>query len=130
MNTELELTTNCLRCGAQCRRGTPDPKARAIVQSATTGFCPNCMITRFFLGIEVLRDSIQGTPERGDMVPARPGLGPEIFLDAGWRARALRPLMRDLLAHTQMPEDCINWIEVVGNWGMPWPKGREPKETQ
>ncbi len=36
MNTELELTTNCLRCGTPCRRGTPDPKARSIVQSATT----------------------------------------------------------------------------------------------
>lgn len=126
MLNELELTTNCLRCGTPCRRGTPDPKARAIVQSATAGFCPNCMIERFLLGISVLRDTIEGTPARGGgAVPARAGLGPEIFLNVEWREKVLRPVMRGLLAHTQMPEDCINWLEVVGNWGMPWPQGAD-----
>ena len=129
MNEELALNdvTPCLRCGTPCRRGTPDPKARAIRHSATTGFCPNCMITKFFLSIEVLRDQIEGTPARGDLVKARPGLGPEIFLNADWREKVLRPVMRGLLAATQMPEDAINWIEVVSNWGMPWPKGRGPQ---
>lgn len=88
------------------------------------------MITRFLLGIEGLRNLIEGTPPRGNLVAARPGLGPEIFLDATWRNQTLRPVMRALLAHTQMPEDAINWIEVVSNWGMPWPKGREPKPLQ
>ena len=83
------------------------------------------MITRFLLGIEVIRILIEGKPARGNIVAARPGLGPEIFLDAEWREKALRPVMRGLLAHTQMPEDSINWLEVVANWGMPWPKGHE-----
>jgi hypothetical protein len=126
----MGITSNCLRCGTPCRLGTPDPKARAIVQASKAGFCPNCMITRFFLGIEVLRDTIEGTPARGNLVATRPGLGPEIFLNAKWREKTLRPVMRGLLSHTQMPEDSINWIEVVGNWGMPWPKGHEPKEMQ
>lgn len=117
----------CLRCKVPLRRGTPDSKVRVIVQSATTGFCPNCMVTRFLLGIGPIRDIIGGTPARGG-IPAREGKGQEIFLDARWRAIALRPVLRGVLALTQLPEDSIDWIEVVGNWGMPWPKGREPKE--
>jgi len=115
MNGEatLNLTSNCLRCRKPCRRGTPDLKKRAILQSATTGFCPNCMITRFLLGIEPIRDTIEG-------------LGPEIFLDIVWREKVLRPVMQGVLAYTQMPEDAIDWIEVVRNWEMPWPKGRKP----
>jgi len=112
--------THCLRCAAACRLGTPDPTKRAIVQASAAGFCANCMITRFFLSIEGLRNLIEGTP-------ARPGLGPEIFLNAPWRETVLRPVMRGVLAHTQMPEGSINWIEVVGNWGLPWPHGQEPK---
>ncbi len=127
MTDQLEFTTNCLRCGARCRRGTPDPKARAIQQSATNGFCPNCMITKFLLGIEPIRDLIEGTPARGNLVAAREGKGPEIFLNSPWREQVLRPVLRGVLAHTQLPENAINWIEVVGNWGLPWPKGRGPK---
>lgn len=128
MNQELPLRVECLRCKVPLRRGTPDPKARSIVQSATTGFCPNCMITRFLIGIGPIRDTIEGTPARGGIVPAREGKGPEIFLNGEWREKVLRPVMRGVLAHTQLPEDSIDWIEVVGNWRMPWPKGREPKE--
>lgn len=113
----LGSASNCLRCGTPCRLGTPDPKARAIVRADKAGFCPNCMIDHFFGSIEVLK-----------MIIAK--LGPEIFLNAEWREKTLRPVMRGLLAHTQMPEDSINWIEVVGNWGMPWPKGHEPKEMK
>jgi len=113
----LGITSNCLRCGTPCRLGTPDPKARAIVRASKAGFCPNCMIEHFFGSIEVLKLTIAK-------------LGPEIFLNAEWREKTLRPVMRGLLAHTQMPEDSINWIEVVGNWGMTWPKGHEPKEMQ
>lgn len=115
MNQELPLRVECLRCNVPLRRGTPDPKARAIVQSATTGFCPNCMITRFLLGIGPIREIIKNK-------------GPEIFLNGEWCEKVLRPVMRGVLAHTQLPEDSIDWIEVVGNWGMPWPKGREPKD--
>ena len=118
--------TACLRCGAKCRRGTPDPNARALVQSAKEGFCPNCAITKFLLSIEPLVMLFEGTPARGN-IPARPGRGPEIFLDGSWREQALRPVMRGVVAHTQLPESAINWIEVVGNWGLPWPKGKGPE---
>lgn len=123
---ELPLQTKCLRCQRPCRTGTPDPKARAIRHSSTTGFCPDCMITKFLLSIEAVRNVIEGTPERGELVKSRPGLGPEIFL-GDYRTKTLKPILDAILAHTQMREDEINWIEVVGNWGMPWPKGRGPQ---
>lgn len=123
--SQLDLITQCLRCGRPGRRGTPDPKARAIRHSDSDGFCSNCMITKFLLSIEPIKDSIEGTPARGGTVAARPGLGPEIFLDGPWRENVLRPVLRGVLAHTQMREDQINWIEVVGNWGLPWPKNRK-----
>lgn len=111
----------CLRCGEFCRQGTPDPKARAIVHT-DKGFCPNCMITKFLLSIEVLRSQIEGTSKRE-------GLGPEIFFNSEWMNTTFRPIMARILAHTQMREASINWIEVVGNWGLPWPKGHEPHEN-
>lgn len=114
------MIVHCLRCDRLLQTGTPDPKARAIRVSSTVGFCPDCMITKFLLSIEPIADTINGTPRRD-------GLGPEIFLNEGWRERTLRPVMRSILAHTQLPEDSINWIEVVGNWRLPWPKGREPQ---
>lgn len=82
------------------------------------------MITKFLRSIQPIRDTIEGTPARGDLVPAREGRGPEIFLDEEWREKTLKPLMRAVLGHTQMPEDAIDWIEVVSNWGMPFP-GRD-----
>jgi hypothetical protein len=86
------------------------------------------MITRFLLSIEPIRDTIDGTPERGGIVPAREGKGPEIFLNSEWREKVLRPVLRGVLAMTQLPEDSINWIEVVGNWGLPFPKKHKPVE--
>jgi hypothetical protein len=121
---EFKPTVNCLRCGRVCRPGTPDPKGRAIRQ-ASAGFCPNCMITKFLLSIEPIRDLIEGTPARGDLVKARPGRGPEILF--GPEGVAAKKQIAVVLTHTQMRESEIDWIEVVGNWGLPWPKGREPK---
>jgi hypothetical protein len=126
----MSQIVNCLRCGTPCRTGTPDPTKRAILAAAKEGFCSNCMIEHFLLSIEPIANIINGTPSRGHkefLVPGRPGRGPELFLDAEWRERVLRPVLRGVLAFTQMPEDSINWIEVVGNWGLPWPKGKQPK---
>lgn len=131
-------TTECLRCQRKLRKGgTPDPNARAIRVSATTGFCPDCMITHFLLGIEPLRDTICGTPPRGCLHEGvmrvengRPGLGPEIFLDQKWREQTLRPVMTALLAHTQLPWEQIDWLEVVMQWSLPFPKSNDPKHAQ
>ena len=112
-------TTNCLRCGTACQSGTPDPTKRAI-RRAATGFCPACMITKFLLSVEPIRGLFEGTAHQ----PAK--LGPEMFLNQDWRETVLQPLMSGLLAHTQLPADSIDWLEVVSNWGMPWPAGREP----
>ena len=117
----LPKTVHCRRCGAKCQTGTPE-KARAIRRSAGEGFCPNCMITFFLLSIEPIRDIIEGTPARGSLVPARPGKGPEILL-----AAHIRQGWAHLLSHTQLRPDEINWVEVVGNWYLPWPKGHEPQ---
>lgn len=78
------------------------------------------MITKFLLSIEPIRETIDGTAKM-------PGKGPEIFLDAPWRETVLRPVMQSILAHTQLPEDAINWLEVVSNWGMPFPAGLHPE---
>lgn len=113
-------TTNCLRCGEVCRSGPLDTKKRAIRQ-AKEGFCPACMITKFLLSIEPIRDLFEGTAR----TPAK--LGPEIFLNDVWREKVLSPLMAGLLAHTQLPADSIDWLKVSSNWCDPWPKGREPQ---
>lgn len=88
------------------------------------------MITRFLLGIEAVRDCINGRREvviDGRVVMrAEPARGPEILFGGDY-IRVIRPVIADILRHTQLPETSIDWIEVVGNWGMPWPKGREPK---
>ncbi len=115
----MSTTTQCLRCKATCRKGTPDPKARAIVAS-DRGYCSNCMTERFLTSIEPIRNLINGTTKKK-------GLGPEIFLNEEWREKTFRPVMAAVLGHTQMPEDSINWIEVVSNWGMPWPDGKQPE---
>lgn len=111
-------TTQCLRCGEVCRRGTPDPSKQAIHQ-AQEGFCPACMIEKFLRSVEPIRAMIDG--DRG-----RKPLGPEIFLDHAWRETVLRPVLAGVLAHTQLPEDSINWLNVVAHWGQPYPPGREP----
>ena len=112
-------TTNCLRCGERCLRGTPDLSKKAIRQ-ASDGFCPACMIEKFLRSVEPIRALFEGTAQR----PAQ--LEPEIFLDAAWRDRVLRPVLKTVLSHTQLPEDAIDWINVVSHWGMPFPQGREP----
>lgn len=116
-NSQPGGTVNCLRCGRACRPGIADPKARAIVK-AREGFCPNCMITKFLLSIEPIRDLIEGTGKRD-------GLGPEILFCPG--GAAVRKQIGVVLEATQMRASEIDYIEVVGNWGLPWPKGREPK---
>jgi len=140
MNDQPELPgalARCLRCDAQCRLGVPDPKARAIRVADTSRacFCANCVVTRFLLSIEVIANLIEGTPQRGSeaagvIVAAREALGPEVFLNGEWMDKTLRPIMAGILAHTQLREDQINWIEVVGNWGLPWPKGHQPAPTE
>lgn len=119
MKPKTESTTQCLRCGQVCRQGTPDPTKKAIHQ-ATEGFCPDCMVEKFLLSVEPIRSMFQGTEQR----PAR--IGPEIFLDQTRRENLILPVLGRVLSHTQLPVDSINWINVVSNWGMPWPKGREP----
>lgn len=74
------------------------------------------------LRIEPIRDIIDGTPARGELVGARAGRGPELLLDQQWRESVLKPAMVNVLSHTQLRWDAINWIEVVGNWGMALPK--------
>lgn len=113
-------TTNCLRCGELCQQGAPDLTKQAIRQAAE-GFCPACMMEKFLRSIEPIRALFEGTPQR----PAQ--LQPEIFLDAKWREGVLRPVMKQVLAHTQLPEDAIDWVNVVSNWGQPFPQGREPQ---
>lgn len=130
----MNETQTCLRCKKPCRTGTPDPKARAIRHSSTTGFCPACMITKFLLSLEPVRDVIEGTPQRGSeasgvIVPARPGKGPEVLFDGPY-LNTLRPVIAGVLAHTQLLEGDIDWIEVVGNWGMPWPRSRRHRNAQ
>lgn len=108
-------TTNCLRCGEVCQRGTPD-KSKAGIWEAKEGFCASCMIEKFLLSVEPIRAMFEGTGQKGPMH------GPEIFLNKTWRNEVLAPVLTAVLLHTQMPADSINWINVVSNWGMPFPK--------
>lgn len=112
------MQTNCLRCGRTCQTGTPDPAARAIRHSATDGFCPDCMVTKFLLSIEGIAILINGDTHHA-------AKGPEILL--GPEGQAARSCVASILTHTQMRESEVDWINVVGNWALPWPKGRGPK---
>ena len=47
--------------------------------------------------------------------------GPEIFLNEEWREKTLRPVMAAVAAHTQMPEDAIDYQRLALNWNDPWP---------
>ena len=116
MQQELDLGTECLRCKTPCQRGKPDPKARAIRRSATVGLCASCMFTNFLQSIEGLERTISEK-------------GPEVLFGGGNDEfhTSLRQIVGRILYVTQMEEPEIDWIEVVSNWGMPWPKGHEPK---
>lgn len=118
---EVQSTTTCQRCHKPLRAGTPDAKARAI-RRAAKGYCANCVITRFLLQVEPIHALIEGTGKH-------PGKGPEILLggDNPQFQACLKGVMRTMLSHTQLREDEIDWIEVVGNWGMAWPAGQEPR---
>ncbi len=70
------------------------------------------MITHFLLSIEPIANTIEKR-------------GPEILFGGDF-IKVVRPLIANILAHTQMTEAEIDWIEVVGNWGLPWPKGKSP----
>lgn len=39
----------------------------------------------------------------------------------------VRPVMRGLLSHTQLPEDSIHWLDLVINWNEPWPADHAPE---
>lgn len=114
------MNTTCLRCQAPCQTGNPDPAKRAIRVADKAGLCANCMITQFLLSVTPIRAIIEGTPRH-------PGKGPEIFLNAEWTQDVLRPVMKGLLDHTQMPENAIDWTKVVENWKLPFPNKHQPK---
>lgn len=78
------------------------------------------MFQRLLVSVESIRDLINGTA-------TFPGKGPEIFLDNHWRDKVLLPVVKMVLTHTQLPDDAIDYIELVGNWGLPWPKNDEPE---
>lgn len=125
--------THCLRCGTPCRLAAPKAGAKIIQFATKAGLCANCMVTRFLLAVEPIAETINGTPARGDIVPARAGKGPEILL-GGSAARksdafhqAIRAITARILHETAMCEDQIDWLEVVSNWHTPFPKGHEPK---
>lgn len=115
-----ENTTKCLRCGEMCQQGTPD-KSKAGIWEAKKGFCASCMIEKFLRSVEPIRMMFEGTAQRAPMH------GPEIFLNEAWRNQVLAPVLTMVLLHTQMPAASINWINVVSNWGMPFPDPKRRK---
>jgi hypothetical protein len=109
--------TNCLRCGKPCRTGTPAPESQAIME-ASKGYCTDCMVTRFLLGIESVRNMVEGTPASGrDLVAARRGLGPQAF-----RLPHIQQAMNTILNWTQLSGTRVDWEQVIEKWNLPWPK--------
>lgn len=107
----MSASVNCLRCGTPCRVGTPKAESKPFRQAAERGLCPNCMVTSFLLSVEPVREKI--TKE-----------GPEIlFASDGFHHAFVKQFAAVLYAgNCQMNPDEIDWIEVVGNWGLPFPK--------
>lgn len=110
--------TYCLRCGIPCRTGIPDDTKRAIVAAEKAGYCATCITQRFLMALHdgVLIERLMDQH------------GPEIFLNEEWRERTFRPLMAAVAAHTQMPEDAIDYVRLAMNWNDPWPKAAEQLE--
>jgi len=69
------------------------------------------MVTCFLLSVEGIRDTIKKD-------------GPEILLAGQGFHRAVVNQFAAVLqaGKSQMLPDEIDWIEVVGNWGLPFPK--------
>ena len=112
----LPSTGKCLRCGIRCRvAGGSDPKARLLQLSETaTGFCINCGVADFMRSTPVLADII----ERNGVQGLR-----------HWTVQAqFAAVMK--AGGAQVVPDQIDWLEVIANWELPWPKPRGRRKTK
>ena len=107
----MSVAVKCLRCGTACKTGTPKAESRPFRQAADRGLCPNCIVTQFLLSVEPVRDKIAKD-------------GPEILFASDGFHKAFAAQFAAVLraGNCQMTPDEIDWIEVVGNWGLPFPK--------
>ena len=113
----MSQVVNCIRCGRPCKTDTPDPAKRQIRRTDHAAYCPNCVVTQFLLSVEPIRQTIEGSPARGGIVPAVPGKGSSVLLLPHIQEKIGR-----VLEHTQLSLAEIDWPTVVAQWDLPWPK--------
>ncbi len=109
----------CCRCGVPCRKMPGNPEARLLTHTTDDfGFCGNCAATEFLKGLAVIGDRSRFEKKPFD---------PECF-----RLPHVQVQFAQILttgnADTK-PEE-IDWLEVIANWHLPFPKLRRRKKRK
>jgi hypothetical protein len=98
-----------MRCHVLCRTGTPDEKARVFRVSATPdGYCVNCAATEF----------LKTTPPICELLAA------DRSKVEGLRLPHVQEQFGAMVAagNGQVDPKHIDWLEVIANWELPFPK--------
>ena len=111
----MSATANCMRCHVRCRTGQGDPRARLLrIAEGPIGYCLNCAVTEWFLSVEPLCDIIKRDGIEGLKLPHV--------------QQQFAAVMRAGFA--QATPDQIDWLEVVANWDLPFPKKKSRKSKK
>lgn len=103
-------TTNCARCGVRCVKQKGNAEARLLkFTTSDFGLCVNCGITAFLKSLDVIAS------------PGRNGkpFDPECFRLPHIQ-RQFAPVLSAGKADARIEE--IDWLEVIANWELPFPK--------
>jgi len=105
---ELEIKTQCPRCGRLCLSGKSDnPEARPF-RRAEEGLCGDCAVTHFLMCPEM-------EPMKNNLLNAG--------LDALKNLNIQEVFESMLLAgKSELTMEEINWENVINNWDLPFPR--------
>lgn len=117
--------TKCARCAIPCRKQPGNPEARLLKHTTSDfGYCANCAATEFFQGLDVVKyaggyDSATGRAKK-------------LFEPACFRLERVQQLFASILAAGQADAnpDEIDWMEIVANWHLPFPKLRQRRKKK
>ena len=109
----------CCRCGVPCQKMPGNPEARLLRYCLDdTGYCANCAATEFLQGLAVIGDRSRFEKKPFD---------PECF-----RLPHIQTHFAAILLTGKAdarPEE-IDWLKVIANWNLPFPKMRRRKKMR
>jgi len=107
---------SCCRCGVPCHKMPGNPEARLLRYSSDDiGYCVNCAATEFLQGLDVI----------SYRRPRDKPFDPECFHLPHVQAQFAKILA--VGKANARPEE-IDWLEVVANWHLPFPKMRRKRK--